>query len=68
MVPFLIRSYDIMYAQSAESYLAAETPLDAARLPKNASFAGFAPVFADKDTVPPPIFRPAISQSQRENV
>ena len=53
-VPFLIRSYDIVYAQSAESYLAAETPLDVARLPKTASFAGFAPVFADKDTVPPP--------------
>lgn len=54
-VPFLIRSYDIIYAQSAESYLAAETPLDVARLPETASFAGFAPVFADKDTVSPPL-------------
>ncbi len=43
---FLVRSYDVSYAQSVSSYLKRRIPIDQERLTATATFCGFAPTFA----------------------
>jgi CHAT domain-containing protein/tetratricopeptide (TPR) repeat protein len=48
--PFLIRSYDVVYSQSVSSYFTARPFPDDARLSRSTRFAGFAPMFSDRDS------------------